>query len=162
MYIKTMKIKRPGVLLGAIIAVAAAVGILLWVHGLRSGRTSYEGLDSESGRQSFLKEMGREVPPQFDSCKTVVIPEDWTDVYDSYNELQKEQGFDLSLYKGRQVDLYTYRVLNYPGHEEDSSFADGPESGGPVYCDLLICSGALIGGQVYSTALDGFMEGLKA
>ena len=38
--------------------------------------------------------------------------------YVAYNELQKQQGFDLEACCGKQVTRYTYAVSNYPGRPD--------------------------------------------
>ena len=149
MFIRSFKLRRPGLvlLLTALIAVGA---VLLLAHAISGGsRVRRYQLGSEAQRQQFLADMGWEVPEDFESMKNVVIPQEWNDIYESYNALQREQGFDLSPYRGKTVQLYTYRVKNYPGQE------DG------VVCDLMVYQGELIGGDVCSVALDGFMQGLR-
>ena len=149
MFIHTVKVKRPKVWLTVILGIAAAVLAMLLFFGLK-GRNNIRELDSETKRQHFLHEMGWEVPEKFDEVKTVLIPEEWSDVYTSYNKLQKQQGFDLTAYKGMQVQVYTYKVLNYPDHEKEDC----------ILCHLMVSDGQLIGGDVSSTASDGFMQGL--
>ena len=87
-----------------------------------------------------------------DACvsREVVIPQVFDDVYENYNAMQLRCGFDLSEYKGRQVELYTYSLSEYPGFD------------GEVMCDLLVLGGKVIGGNIYTAALDGFMHGLRA
>ena len=65
------------------------------------------------------------------------------------NHLQQECGFDLLHYTGKKVDLVTYSITNYPTGEE-------------VLADLLLYGDKLIGGAIYTTAVDGFMHGLRA
>lgn len=150
MFIKSVKIKKPKVLAGTIIAVILAVIAAVWLFAPHAKRNNTRELNSETKRQEFLAEMGWEVPDNFENAKTVVIPEEWDEVYEKYNELQKQQGFDLSGYKGRRTDIYTYVIKNYPDHENENG----------IICSLMICDGVLIGGDVCSTALDGFMQGL--
>lgn len=38
----------------------------------------------------------------------ITIPEIWNDVYTRYNELQRQQGFDLAPYKGKPAVEYVY------------------------------------------------------
>ena len=75
-------------------------------------------------------------------------PEHFDDVYEGYNELQKEQGFDLSGHRGRKAELYTYEIYNYPDHPDCMQLT------------LIGEDGVLIGGDVCCTELDGFMQGL--
>ena len=70
-------------------------------------------------------------------------------MYDGYNKLQKEQGFDLSDYKGKKAEVYSYPVYNYKGHKDC------------ITLTLIGCDGVLIGGDVSCSELDGFMQGLK-
>ena len=149
MLIKTFKIRRPKLWLGAIGIIAAAAVVFLLITGMRNSKV--RELDTEPRRQAFLHEMGWDIPERFEQVKTIIVPEEWDEVYRSYNKLQKQQGFDLKAYKGMQVQVYTYRVLNYPGHEGEEG----------IECHLMISDGTLIGGDVCSTALDGFMQGLR-
>ena len=149
MFIHTVKIRRPKVWLFILLGLLAAGLAVLLFFGLK-GRGSIRELNSETKRQTFLHEMGWEVPERFEEVRTVLIPEEWESVYLDYNKLQKQQGFDLTPYKGMQVQVYTYKVLNYPGHENESC----------ILCHLMVSDGQLIGGDVCSTASDGFMQGL--
>ena len=67
---------------------------------------------------------------------------------EEYNRIQQSCGFDLTSYRGKKVTLYTYTVTNYPGQAD-------------VRCDLLVHRNKVIGGNLYTTAIDGFMHGLK-
>ena len=70
-------------------------------------------------------------------------------VFPKKNELQKSQGFDLTDYAGKSVTIYNYKVLNYP---ENSEY---------VYATLIVLDGVIIGGDIHSTELNGFMHGFK-
>ena len=63
--------------------------------------------------------------------------------------MQKAGGFDLSKYKNREVERYTYTVTNYEGYE------------GTVYANLIVYRGKVIGGDVCSADADGFCHGLE-
>lgn len=150
MFIRTVKIKRPKLWLTFLLLIVFGICVTLFIIGLKNRGNDRE-LTTESKRQTFLHELGWEVPSDHDSVKTVLIPEEWDEVYLTYNKLQKQQGFDLTMYKGMQVQVYTYHILNYPDHEDDDH----------IYCHLMLCDGHLIGGDVSSTAADGFMQGLS-
>ncbi len=131
--------------LGIIAFLSVAVVLLLY-------STSSYGLvkscyDDEKERFSLLSAYGWQVAEDYE-VKTVKIPEVWSEVYKNYNELQKKQGYDLSLFKGQTVTQYTYKILNHPKGEE-------------VFAHILVYDGVIIGGDIMSTAIDGFMEGLK-
>lgn len=151
MFIKTIKLKKPNYLAIALLAAIACLVVIVGLTAYKLTRkTTYE-LGSEQQRQQFIKEMGWETEKEFSDCKKVTIPQEFNQVYESYNELQKQQGFDLTPYKGKECDIYTYKITNYKDHEDK----------GDVVCNLMICDNKLIGGDVCSTQLDGFMQGLK-
>lgn len=151
MFIKTVKLKRPGLLAAALVAAAVCLLAVIALTAYRYAKPSGYELKNEKQRQELLKEMGWETDDEPLDRKQITIPEEFNEVYSSYNELQKQQGFDLSKYKGKTCDVYTYRIKNYKGHEDDND----------VICNLMVCDDKLIGADVCSTQLDGFMQGLK-
>ncbi|MBR7133366.1 MAG: DUF4830 domain-containing protein [Clostridia bacterium] len=93
-------------------------------------------------RVSYLKGLG--LDPNDSDCvsKEITIPQSFSEVYQSYNRLQKKAGFDLSRYKGRSATVYTY-----------------PLTAGTV-ANLVVCDGEVIGGDIAETALNGQMKPL--
>lgn len=151
MFIKTFKLKKPNILAAAVLVTAVAALALIILTAWKFVSPAVYEMKTEAQRQDFLSEMGWEVSDEYDECKAVVIPEKFNEVYAGYNKLQKQQGFDLSKFKGKTAEVYTYSVKNYKGCEKD----------GHVKANLIIYEGQLIGGDVCSTELDGFMQGLK-
>ena len=128
----------------------ALLAVLLIAGALRGGRAVSAELVTTTGeRVGFLNEWGWEVDPASESAQTVRIPERFTDVYERYNELQRQQGYDLRPYAGRDCTLYTYAVTNWP------------DDGQTVIADLYVCGDRVIGGDIHSTSLGGFMISLK-
>lgn len=74
----------------------------------------------------------------------VEIPVEWGAVYENYNALQKEGGFDLSPYKGKICTRYTYEI--------PEMFARG---------NILVYEGEIIGGDICSITIDGIMLPLE-
>ena len=148
MFIKTVKIKSfwAAVTVLAIVVVAAAAVLFAFKHAQE--KTAAYRMTNETQRQQFIKDLGWKVSDEYDTCRIVIIPEEFDEVYKNYNDLQKQQGFDLTEYKGRTVEIYSYPVYNYEGEQN-------------VMMNLMICDGMLIGGDVCCTELDGFMHGLK-
>ena len=68
-------------------------------------------------------------------------------MYTRYNQLQQEQGMDLLPYAGRTCKQWIYRVTNYPDPMEE------------VRAVLLVYEGQVVGGDISSTSLNGFMTG---
>ena len=154
MFIFTAKIRK-----GRIAAVAAAAAVvcvvLLAAAGLSGGRgtaasaaVSPKGVRTNEDRVAYLESYGWQVSPEAVSVEELLIPEEFDETYDQYLALQAQQGFDLTQYKGKRVKRYTYQVTNYPSGES------GVEAG------LLIYKNTVVAGEVLSTKLGGFIQGL--
>lgn len=100
---------------------------------------------------NYISTLGWEVDAEPEEIKEIVIPHQFDDVYKKYNELQKAQGFDLSKYSGERVKLWSFIVRNYPGYENNDC----------IRINLLVYDGCIIGGDVCSVEIDGFMHGLS-
>lgn len=145
--------KRELIIIGiGIIAFAVTAFLLLFPGGSSSASALTEAgytlsADGADERIEFLSQFGWTCESEPMTVKEVIIPAKFNDVYTQYNELQKEQGFDLQQYSGRRAKLWTYRVTNYPGGIND------------VAANLLIIDGNVIGGDISSTLKDGFTHG---
>lgn len=150
MFIKSVRLKKPQLwMLGAALVLAVLIFFAVKLNSGRKGESFI--MRTEEERQSFIASMGWETEPEYTECRSVTIPEEFGDVYEQYNDLQKQQGFDLTKYKGRTAEVYTYPVLNYEGHTEKDC----------MKLTLIVYNGELIGGDVCCTELGGFMQGLK-
>lgn len=98
----------------------------------------------------FLAEYGWEVQPAAIEKEKVEIPEQFDDVYNNYNQLQKRAGLDLTKYKGKKGVRYTYVVLNYPY-----------DVGEPVRANLICVEGEPVAGDIMTVSIDGFMHSLN-
>lgn len=149
MLIFTAKLNRKKLLAIAILAAFALGALILAAPDKEEAVfSSVKGLKTDQDRLEFIQGLGYEVEPQPLRSQQVVIPSQFDQTYEQYNELQKECGFDLEPYQGKTLSLYTYRATNYPGQQD-------------VMIDLLIDKDRAAGGAVYSAALDGFMHGLR-
>lgn len=109
---------------------------------------SYEGVDSETARRSFLEELGWQLTSDSGKEGELVLPKSFDRVLTGYNEIQRRQGLDLTKYSGKTLERYTYVVTNYPGHE------------GTVYANLIVYRGRVVGGDVSSSDGNGFVREL--
>lgn len=105
--------------------------------------------NSDGARASFLADYGWQIDPSPEEVCEITLPNELDRVMEIYNDLQRSQDFDLRPYLGKTVTRYTYRVLNYP---------DGSDE---VRANLLVYENAVIGGDVCSLAMDGFMQGFS-
>lgn len=149
----TVKMKRQRIFaVGFLLVLTLMLGTAAWL-----GRNDDRLLNTQSSisqntndeRIRFLSEFGWQVSDEPCIISDVLIPGEFDDVYNNYNELQLENGYDLSNYKSKLVKKYTYEILNYP------NFIDGEK----VYVNLLIYQNDIIGGDVSSAQLNGFMHG---
>lgn len=98
---------------------------------------------------SFVSELGWEVNETPDEIREVIIPAEFDDVYTNYNAIQQKQGYDLVEFAGERVKKWTFTVKNYPGYEGEDF----------IKINVLVFDGEVIGGDVCSVKLDGFMHG---
>lgn len=97
-----------GVLLVAVICLAALRG--------KSGDAAVVNdekvllsAESEADVEDFLTACGYE-SPEFLFEHEITVPKQWNETYEAYNELQRQQGFDLVPYKGKPATEYVYFV----------------------------------------------------
>lgn len=107
---------------------------------------------ADSGMLSFVSQFGWEVSEEPDEVREIIIPAEFDDVYDNYNSIQIKQGYNLEKYAGERVKRWTFTVTNYPGYEDEDF----------IKINILVCDGEVIGGDVCSVKLDGFMHGFAA
>lgn len=108
----------------------------------------FTGMKTEADRVAFIKSFGVEVGEEALEEVDFVMPENFDRVMLGYNEIQKEQGLDLSKYAKKKVTRYTYKVINYEGYEGD------------VFANLLIYRNRVIGCDVSSGDPEGFVKPL--
>ena len=106
-------------------------------------------LRTNEQRVALLRDCGWEVIEEPRGEREVQIPEEFDEVYDSYNQIQQAQGLDLAPYKGKRATLYTYEITNHPSGEQG------------VTANLLVRRGKLIAADGSSPQADGFVHGLR-
>lgn len=162
MFIYTAKLSKKNLILGSILLGVVLIGIiLLWPKPSAYGVLSEQMLESEmvaitigniktnEDRIIFLSEHGLNSSDNEIECKTVQIPSEFDESYLKYNEIQLQQGFDLSKFKGKSVQMYTYEIFDYNDTQEQ------------VFANILIYNDKIIGGDISSASLDGFMFGFE-
>ncbi len=111
---------------------------------------SYTRIYENSDRLAFIAQFGWKVENEPLEAVEVSVPETFDNVYLGYNEMQKEQGLNLAKYKGKTVTRYTYKVMNYPDYD------------GTVYLSLLVYKNKVVGGDICSADVNGFVHGFEA
>ena len=150
MFVMTAKVdfKKILLILAAIAGVILALVILLG-GGSDATATNATAVSNNDSRVKFLTDKGWEVTTSPTESGQVRIPQEQSEVYKRYNELQKSQGFDLTPYAGKTVMRYVYKINNYPGATE------------PVYATLLVYKNQIIGGDITNTAAKGVVQGFQ-
>ena len=111
--------------------------------------SAHYNVTTTDGRIAYLQALGWEADPATETTQEIVIPRVFNGVFGDYNALQKQQGFDLSQYCGEVCESYTYVLTSYPSGETG------------VIAQLFIYNGRVIGGDIHSASLGGFMHGLS-
>ncbi len=114
-----------------------------------SGDTVNFKASDNAERLKFISQFGWEVDEEPDEVTEIIIPIEFDDVYNNYNEIQLKQDCDLTDYCGKRVKRFTYIIKNYPGYSPDDTC---------VRINLLVYNDVVIGGDVSSTELSGFMH----
>lgn len=109
----------------------------------------YDKIKTAEDVIAFLSQFGWQVDASPTEIKTVTIPAEFDKVFAAYNEMQKEQGLNLSKYKNKDVTRYTFCVTNYQGYE------------GTVYANVLVYRNRVIGGDICSADVSGFVHGFE-
>ncbi len=107
----------------------------------------FKNIKTGEDRIRFLESYGWSVETEPAQIAEVTVPYEFDAVYEKYNQIQKGEGLDLSSYRGKTVKRYTYVITNY-------------EYDGTVYANLLIYKDCVIGADVCSANVNGFMHGL--
>lgn len=109
----------------------------------------YTGIRTNEDRIGFLSQFGWQVISEPKETVEVTIPDEFDKIFTGYNEIQRRQGLDLSDYRKKKVMRYTYEITNYEG------------ANGTVYANLLVYRNRVIGGDVCSADVSGFIHGFE-
>ena len=151
MIIFTARIPKRRLLAGTSAALCCVFAVLAFALTLggRAVAASAEvkNIKDNDDRLAYLSGLGWQTSSQPIATEELLIPEEFDESYTGYLQLQADQGFDLTQYKGRRVKRYTYQLTNYPTQDE------------PVQIALLIYKNRVVGGQIQS-ASGSFLHGL--
>lgn len=132
--------KTTSAAVGLAVLITAAAGLIIFI--LLLNRNDSLRAESFGDAADYLSERGVEVIFQLE--KEITIPKEFGDVYERYNELQRESGFDISPHRGHSAKLYVFSVPARPD----------------AHAHVIVCCGKIIGGDISSASLSGSMEAL--
>ncbi len=142
----SVKANKNKIIAVLILLVILILGIIFMPSMFNSETAEVMGETPEQ-RIEFLESFGWEITPEPIEEREVIIPTEFSEVYEKYNTMQKSQGFDIEPYKGIVCMQYIYMVENYPETDKE------------VHATLLVCEGKIIGGDISCAEADGFMHG---
>lgn len=143
MFVLSVKAEKKRLLIG-LAAALLAITLLVVAFSLQGNGTPDIPGETNDQRIVFLQQYGWEVEEEPIDVQEVILPEEFNDVYTNYNAVQKTQNMDLEPFAGKTCKQWVYHVTNYPGEEN-------------VRATLLVYEGNIIGGDLSSAALDGFL-----
>ena len=108
---------------------------------------NFEKIKTNEDRVGFISQFGWKVNEDPVESIEVSIPSTFDKIFSEYNEIQKQQGLDLTKYKNKEVMRYTYEVTNYTEYD------------GVVYVTVLVYRNKVVGGDVCSADVKGFIHG---
>lgn len=136
------KVKFGQLVIFMIIITALVFLVKLGVNFFTENMGSY----SAEKAADYLAQYGWSVREDKVNVEEITIPVNFSEVYERYNAIQLKQGFDLTRYKGEKAVKYTFVVTNYKDYDN-------------VEAHVLTKGGKVIGGDICSTELNGFMTG---
>lgn len=156
MFVFSVRANKPKIVAVLCLVTAVLVGILLYFNFsgmpvVKNKEISTKATD-ESERIAFLSQFGWKVNEDPIEVTEVIIPSEFNDTYKAYNEIQKKQSMDLEPYKGQRAKKWVYEIKNYPGYPSDCGY---------IRATILVVDGMVVGGDVSSLEIDGFMQGFE-
>jgi hypothetical protein len=156
MFVFSVKANKP-----KLIMILSAVAVILIVVVLviknadkpvaNDGDISYKASNEEE-RVAFLSQFGWKINEDPIEVTEVIIPSEFDSTYSSYNEIQKNQGLNLEPYKGMRVKKWVYKIENYPNATSEES---------DIRATILVLDGIVVGGDISSMEVDGFVQGFE-
>lgn len=140
----TFKIKNKRLLLVFLIILTAFLFVLETLSIVSNDQIV---IKDNISRVNFINSLGLKVKEEPVEKKNIIIPQAFNEVYLKYNQLQKSAGYDLSIYKGEKATLFKYTT---EAHSDDL-----------LYVNLIVLNGKIIGGDISSAKINGFMLPLK-
>ncbi len=139
--VKSSKIKI--VLFCVFMSVVLVAAVLFFAERQNSSATT-EGAISirasdEKQRTQFLSQFGWDFDTEPVKVEEIIIPWEFDETYEKYNELQKKQSFNLEDYKGANAKKWTYNINNFPGYENKKDY---------VQANIIIYNGNVIGADI--------------
>ena len=144
----TLKFVMCIVLCFAVLVTLISIGTSETVFASANGREiNYGGMRTNEDRVAFIEGFGIKVKSDPVSEESFTLPENFDRVIMGYNQIQKNQGLDLTKYHNKRVTHYAYEVTNY-------------DHTGSVYVNLIVYRNKIIAADISSASDGGFVLAL--
>lgn len=130
---------------GLVALLATIIAVLLVYGEVYAVSNTVKNADTNKKRVDYINSLGLTIKSDTAAEKQVTIPQSFSSVYNNYNSLQKKADFNLEGFKGANVTLYTYIIE--PPKDYTGNWA----------CNILVYNGRIIGGDISSSELGGYM-----
>ncbi len=102
-------------------------------------------VDDVTLAKEYLEKLGYIVQPGEVEVGDVNVPNEFNKVYDNFNLLQQEAGFDLGQYKGKRLKRIVFQLENFLG-------------GTDTFVQTYVYDHNVVGGDINNPSVDdGFM-----
>ena len=115
-----------------------------YCEGIGKCRTE---ISDKFSAEDFCSQFGLSIDLSSETKEYITIPSEFNGVYEKYNSMQIQQGFNLEGYKGRKAERRTYDVKNAVTASE-------------LKVNLIIYDSRVIAGDLCTVSLDGAMTTL--
>ncbi|MEG1441701.1 MAG: DUF4830 domain-containing protein [Oscillospiraceae bacterium] len=95
----------------------------------------------------YINSFGWQVEQNPTEISHLTIPDEFDVIYETYNALEKNLGFDLTKYHGIKVIRYSYKVTN---HKDSGN--------GLIRANVFVHNDKIIAADICSLELGGFMS----
>ena len=102
--------------------------------------------DMDLLNRAFLSKFGIKTDSKAVSQEEFVIPFEFDGIFENYNLVQLEAGFDLTDYRGQKAVRYTYKMLNFPETDREN-----------IYANVICVKTRQVGGDICCSDIDGFI-----
>ena len=118
--------------ISAIATAIVFIGVIIAFH-------SMDGVENKKVVE-YIEGFGWDIEQTPVEISHLTIPQTFDVVFESYNQHQKEAGFDLTSFKGVRVKRYSYRVFNHRYSDVTTTRAN-----------VLVLNGEIVAADISST-----------
>lgn len=134
---------KNSIIIGIIIMVITCA--FLWII------TSRADVFGDEDAVRLFQSLGYEINVPAEEVKEIKFPDTMNNIYEGYNRMQQQAGYDITPYLGKTVTRRTYVITNYSESEQIG-----------ILGHLFIYDNKVIAGDITNVALNGFMHPLVA